>query len=142
MMNGTNYKNSVAFYIDHPDGQIDEMCCCSRLGDEYTYFCMGFVNRQLMTANKNPVKSTKMTREMVECVVALDIIHFTTSTSLLVTAAEHADQFVEDNIPLLLRYHHHVKAYQSFFENNSVAVAGDIFLESEEDVHACPCHYH
>ena len=102
MMNGTNYKNSVAFYIDHPDGQIDEMCCCSRLGDEYTHFCMGFVNRQLMTANKNQVKSTKMTREMVECVVALDIIHFTTSTSLLVTA-EHADQFVKQNRGLIVK---------------------------------------
>ena len=136
MMNGTTYENSAAFYIDHPEGQIDKMCCCGRLGDGYTHFCMEFVNRQLMTGNENQVKGTKMTREMVRCVVELGIIQFTTSASLLVTA-EHADQFVEDNRPLLLSYHHHhAKAYERFFENNRVAVDGDIFLESKEDVHA------
>ena len=135
MMNGTTYENSAAFYIDHPEGQIDKMCCCGRLGDGYTHFCMEFVNRQLMTGNENQVKGTKMTREMVQCVVALCIIQFRTSASLLVTA-EHADQFVEDNRPLLLSYHYHAKAYERFFENNRVAVDGDIFLESKEDVHA------
>ncbi len=69
------------------------------------------------------------------CVVELGIIQFTTSASLLVTA-EHADQFVEDNRSLLLSYHEHAKAYERFFANNRHAVAGDIFLESEEDVHA------
>jgi hypothetical protein len=116
--------------------KLTKCVAAAGFGDGYIHFCMGFVNRQLMIGNENQVKGTKMTREMVWCVVALGIIQFTTSASLLVTAAEHADQFVEDNIPLLLRYHHHVKAYQSFFENNSVAVAGDIFLESKEDFHA------
>ena len=95
MMNGTTYENIDAFFNDHPDGQIDEMCCCSRLGDGYTHFCMGLVNRQLMTGNENQVQGTKMiTREMVRCVVVSGIIQFTTSAFLLVTA-EHADQFVK-----------------------------------------------
>jgi hypothetical protein len=65
------------------------------LGDGYTHFCMGFVNRQLMTGNENQVQGTKMiTREMVRCVVVSGIIQFTTSAFLLVTA-EHADQFVK-----------------------------------------------
>ena len=55
--------------------------------------------------------------------------------SLLVTA-EHADQFVDRNRLLLLSYHCHVKAYESFFANNRVADACDISLESKEDVHA------
>ena len=135
MMNGTTYENSAAFYIDYPEGQIDKMCCCSRLGDGYTHFCMGFVNRQLMTGNENQLKGTKMTREMVRCVLALDVIQFATSASLLVTA-EHADQFVQDNRPLLLRYHEHAKAFERFFANNRRADVGDIFLESIEDVHA------
>ena len=135
MMNDTTYENLDAFYIAHPDGQIDEMCCCSRLAEGYTHFCMGLVNRQLMTGNENQVKGTKMTRGMVECVVELGIIQFRTRAALLVTA-EHADQFVEQNEDLLLRYHRHAKAFERFFANNRRAVVGDIFLESKEDVHA------
>ena len=40
----------------------------------------------------------------------------------------------------MLSYHRHAKAYAKayarFFANNHLADAGDIFLESKEDVHA------
>ena len=59
---------------------------------------------------------------------------------LFIVTAEHADQFVDRNRLLLLSYHRHAKAYAKayarFFANNHLADAGDIFLESKEDVHA------